>query len=492
MSWDQFRSLPEPFQREVFERLIGLIDVVERQAKEIEELKAENRALRARVTELEARLAKNSRNSHKPPSQDGPTKPKTSSLREKSGKRPGGQFGHEGSTLKHVAHPDEVIRHKAPGHCESCGHELPKRPSHVENRQVFDIPPLKIHVTEHQCEIKGCPACGHRNEAQAPVSAPVQYGTRVKALATYLHAYQLLPVERLKETMRDLFGLPISAATITAIAADAGAVVAPSCEGIKAALIDADVAHFDETGGRCAGQTMWVHSASTETLTYYDIHPYRGVRATSEIGILPLFTGHAIHDAWAPYYEYNRCRHYLCNAHHLRELKFQYEEHKEVWADRMRELLMDILDKVGEYKARGEDHLSRYLIRRFEADYDHVIRLGNRFHNRLHPIESHGERGRKKQRSGKNLLDRLDERRRQVLGFMYDFTIPFTNNLAERDLRMQKVKEKISGCFRTMAGAKVFCRLRSYISTARKQGHNAFAALYAAVAGEPLRLAPAT
>ena len=447
--------------------------------------------LLSRVEALEAQLAKNSRNSSKPPSSDGLRKPpQTRSNRTPSGKKPGGQSGHEGASLSQVENPDKVFRHTV-CHCGKCGDSLEdKKPFSIEKRQVFDLPKLDLTVTEHQAESKRC-HCGHLTQASFPenVAAPVQYGPEVHSLSVYLNTYQFVPFGRLKEFFWDLFGVKLSPATAKRALETTSNHVAATAEAIKNAVIQSALAHFDETGMRVAGALHWLHSSSTDSLTYYAVSPYRGTRAMKEIGILPLFKGKAIHDAWSPYYRFEDCLHYLCNAHHLRELKFVFEEHKEKWAGRMHELMLKIHKIVFSHKVAGKAELSAHRLKVFEAKYNQIIIAGKKLHGHRGELEQTGSRGRKRQRKGKNLLDRLDQNRNQVLGFMRDFTVPFTNNLAEQDIRMQKVKQKISGCFRTFAGAEVFAQLRTYISTARKQGHRVFDAIRLAVIGQPLALA---
>lgn len=483
ITWDQFKTLPDDLQREFFERLIGLVDVVEAQAREIGELKE-------RIRVLEDQLSKNSRNSSKPPSSDGLKRTsQTQSNRTPSGKKPGGQPGHGGASLSQVENPDKIIRHGVSSCC-NCGCSLENvKAGGVDKRQVFDLAPLHLIVTEHQGEWKRC-RCGSLTTAAFPenVAAPVQYGPEVQSLAVYLNTYQFLPFARMKEFFWDLFGVSLSPATTKRMLETTSDRTAHTAEAIKNAVIKSALAHFDETGMRVAGTLHWLHSSSTESLTYYAVSQYRGLKAMETIGILPLFKGKAVHDAWSPYYRFEDCLHYLCNAHHLRELKFVFEEHKEKWAGRMHTLLLKIHQVVFNHQANGKEELSDHRLKVFEEKYNQIITAGKKLHGRRGQLEQTGSRGRKKQRKGKNLLDRLDRNRDQVLGFMRDFTVPFTNNLAERDIRMQKVKEKISGCFRTIAGAQVFAQLRTYISTARKQGHKVLEAIRAAVIGQPLAL----
>lgn len=444
-----------------------------------------------RIDELEAQLAKNSSNSSKPPSSDGLKKPpQTKSSRKPSGKKTGGQPGHKGASLSQVENPDQIVVHPVTS-CGGCGCSLASTSvDGFEKRQVFDLPPLNLIVTEHRAEQKSC-SCGCVTTGSFPpeATAPVQYGPWVQALVVYLSTYQFIPYGRLKEFFSELFGVKMSPATMKRIMAVAAVKTASAVEKIKKSIINADLAHFDETGMRVEKSLHWLHSHSTSLLTYFAVSCFRGAKAMQEIGILPKFRGKAIHDAWSPYYGFQYCIHFLCNAHHLRELTFAFEQHKEKWAGRMHELLLEIHRTVFENKKNGGSVLSKYLLDKFETEYQAIITAGKKLHTYRGDPEQTGKRGRKKQHKGKNLLDRLDRNRDQVLGFMRDFTIPFTNNLAEGDIRMQKVKQKISGCFRTRTGANIFAHLRSYISTARKQGHPTLGAIHAALINQAPTLA---
>lgn len=445
----------------------------------------------ARIDELEAQLAKNSKNSSKPPSSDGLKKPQqTKSSRKPSGKKTGGQPGHKGASLSQVENPDQIVIHPVTS-CNGCGRSLAStKIDGLEKRQVFDLPPLNLIVTEHRAEQKSC-LCGCVTTGTFPpeATAPVQYGPWVQALVVYLSTYQFIPYGRLKEFFSELFGVKMSPATMKRIMIVAVAKTAPTVEKIKNSIINSALAHFDETGMRVEELLHWLHSHSTSRLTYFAVSCFRGAKAMQEIGILPKFRGKAIHDAWAPYYWFEDCIHFLCNAHHLRELTFAFEQHKEKWAGRMHELLLEIHRTVFECKKNGKSALSQYMLNKFEAHYQAIITAGKKLHTHRGAPEQTGKRGRKKQHKGKNLLDRLDHNCDQVLGFMRDFSIPFTNNLAEGDIRMQKVKQKISGCFRTRAGANIFAHLRSYISTARKQGYPTLGAIHAALIDRPPTLA---
>lgn len=446
-----------------------------------------NNALEARIKELEGRLEKNSRNSSKPPSSDGLTKaPRTQSLREPTDRKPGGQPGHPGQHLALADNPDEIVRYSV-SHCQRCRRSLEKVADSVERRQVFDLPPISIFVTEHQAEVKSCPHCGQENRADFPaeVSGVASYGPRLQAVALYFMHQQFVPYERCREIFRDLFSLPLSAGTLWDINRRVDARLIEVYQVIKRQISLAGVAHFDETGMGVGGKLHWLHAASTRNLTAYGLHPSRGQGGMEALGVLPDFRGYAVHDHLASYFDYTQCGHALCNAHHLRELTFIAETEKEDWATGMKTLLREIYQTVETAKQAGKERLPPSLKRQYELAYTSFLNQGLRYHRSLPPVRSIGRRGRKKQRPGKNLLDRLKGRRHETLLFMSDFAIPFTNNLAERDIRMNKVKEKISGCFRSLKGADIFCCIRSYLSTSKKQGANIFDALYSAVQGLP-------
>jgi transposase len=451
-------------------------------------------SLTARLNELEDRLAKNSRNSGKPPSSDGISKPKPKSLRRKSGKKPGGQKGHPGTTLSSVENPEHVVVH-SPEECEGCGGLLSPREagevSGYERRQVVDVPALlALEVTEHRARRKRCFGCGTTTTAPFPTeaSAAVAYGPRIKALSVYLMEYQLLPYERASELLEDLFGEPAPGAGTLYSALERCFEGLEETEGaIKEGLRRARVGHFDETGLRVEGEGMWVHVASTEELTHYAVHEKRGAEAMEEIGILPSFEGVAVHDGLSGYRRVlpeERCLgHALCNAHHLRELRFVDEEHEQEWAGRMKALLSEIEEAVREEAAAGGRRLEPERVEKFETRYQRLLEAGLKANP---PPRRTGKRGRPKQTKGKNLVDRLGKHRSEVLRFVHDFGVPFDNNQAERDLRMVKVRQKISGCLRTRRGAEMFCRIRGYISTVRKQqGENVLVALERVFMGDP-------
>jgi transposase len=468
--------------------VVALFLAVEQQVEALgEQLEKQAAALK----ELQARLDKNSSNSGKPPSSDGYRKPKrTVSLRKPGQKTTGGQPGHKGETLKPSAHPDSQELHPATT-CRHCGSALHAVDAQgYEERQVFDIPAIRIEVTAHRAEIKICPACGKETRGDFPteVTGPVQYGPGVNAWATYFQSQHFVPVDRTAQIFADLLNHSLAEGTLMKAGQDLADHIAPATAAIKDQLRAATVLHTDESGVRVQGKLHWLHVAATDHLTDYTIHAKRGKAAMDDADILPHFTGRMTHDHWPAYFRYEDCTHALCNAHHLRELRFIEEQFGQPWAATMAKLLVEIKHTV-EATAVHNPQLSAEVIKAFEERYDTVVSTG--YHaNRLQVVDPDWKqkpkkKGRPRQTPALNLLDRLRDFKPQVLAFMYDFRVPFDNNLAERDVRMVKVKQKVSGGFRTLTGAQQFARIRGYISTARKNAVSVFGALRDAFLGKP-------
>jgi len=339
----------------------------------------------------------------------------------------------------------------------------------VEKRQVFDIPPLQVKVTEYQMEIKDCCRCGKENQAESPeaITQPVQYGPNLKSLAVYMMNGHFLPYERTSQFFSEVFGHPLSQGSLYNFQKSCYGLLEDVEQRIKQDIFNSPVAHFDETGVNMAGKLHWLHSASTKELTYYAIHPKRGAQAMDAIGILKEFAGRAVHDHWQSYFNYP-CAHALCNAHILRDLTFVEEQKKEAWAGKMKKCIKAMKASVDYFKEKGKA-LNTELKTYYENRYDRITQQGLALHKNKKSKSLPIKRGRKAQSPGKNLLDRLKEYKNDILAFLHNPLVPFDNNQAERDIRMAKLKEKISGCYRSPQGAEFFCRIRGFISTVRKK-----------------------
>jgi transposase len=453
-------------------------------AQRVSQLTHEVKRLTAQVKTLQERLTKDSHNSHLPPSSDRFTR-QPRSLRKKSGKKSGGQAGHPGQSLSFSPTPDEVVVH-AVRHCQHCQADLGQVPAMIiERRQVVEVPLPRVLVREHQAEQKHCPVCQQQTRASFPaeVRAPVQYGSSIGAIAVYLVQQQLLPWARACEVMEDLLGIQLCEGTLRELIERCAEQLTEVEQQIKQALGTAQVLHQDETGLYVAASRLWMHVTSTGRLTHYQVHPCRGHDALEAIGILPGFRGMSVHDGFGSYFRYD-CQHALCNVHVLRDLIFLAEEQGWWWAAKLKRLLLDMKEATEHARAEGKHWLHPLEVVDWERQFLALLDEGDQAHPRA--TAPPGHRGRVKQSAARNLLDRLRTYQHAVLAFLEDLRVPFDNNLAERDLRMVKVQQKVSGCFRTLAGAHAFARIRGYLSTLRKQGIPLLSALQATLLGHPV------
>ncbi len=446
-----------------------------RQAEQIEQLKTE-------VAELRRQLGQNSRNSSKPPSSDSPfVKPAPKSLRRRSGRKPGGQPGHRGSTLAQVADPNERLRHE-PGPCSGCGADLTEAPEvGMERRQVFDLPPITVQVTEHQLIERRC-KCGVTTCGTAPegVTAPVQYGPRITAIILYLYVGQFLSKKRTAGALAELFGTPVSEGTVATMTKRAADGLGEVLGHITDRVAEAGVAGFDETGLRVAGKLHWVHCARTGKYTVITCHPKRGTKGIDDAGVLGRFRGVAVHDVWAPYDTYADIEHQLCCAHALRELAGVADAAPSdadwCWADQAADALVAMQKLVAEAIAAGADNVDANTLDKQVALYRSAAQIG---------ITQTAARSSKVMKKHNALARRLLNRQDDYLRFTTDWRIPPDNNGSERDIRMIKLRQKVSGCLRTLTGAQQFCAIRSYLSTAAKHGKHFFDTLVMLAEGQP-------
>lgn len=455
-------------------------------ADAVEPLKAEIAGLKAQLTEAEAEIAHlkktNSTNSHKPSSTDGLQKPAPKPLRTPSGKKSGGQPNHPGTTLHKSENPDFVVEHHPRPVCDACGNTLPEA-ALAETRQVFDIPEPKFEVTEHRAFAARC-ACGkiHCGAFPPEAAASLQYGPNAKALAVHLTQHHMLPVARTGELFGDLFGMPLSDATILKMRDEAAEKLKPTAQAIGEAVLESPVIHPDETGMRAVTKLHWLHVVATTLLTWIGAHAKRGAEAMNAAGILPRYKGVAVHDCWGSYWDYD-FDHAVCNAHIGRELVFVHEVAGQKWAKQLKSLLWAANREV---KQDG-DPLNPERLSRYHAHYDRLVAQG-KAKNPPPPIIGKKKRGRPKKGKIGSLVARLEDLKDAVWRFATVKGVPFTNNLAEQAVRMPKVKQKVSGCFRTKKGLDAFCTIRTIAATVKKQGGDVLEVLTAAFRGQPVAL----
>jgi transposase len=485
LSMEEHNALMSELAEKYNTTISALTNELSKLREESEILKKTVVILTAKVEELVAKSKKNSNNSDKPPSSDGPNKKNaTQSLREKTGRKPGGQKGHAGSTLKLKAQPDEVVVLHVNDTCD-CGGRIKISKGIVEKRQTTDIEPSKVITIEYRAEEGKCETCGkvHKSSFPEGVNATAVYGPGIKTVLTYMTNYQHLPLERAVEFVKEIYGMDISQGTIINTNKEVFNKLGEVDPLIKNELINSDVVGFDESGMRVAGSLHWLHCAATKDAVYYTIHKKRGKDGIDAAGILPNFKGTAIHDHWKVYYKYKNCSHSECNAHHLRHLVYLSDVFGQAWATEMICLLLRIKAHVDYSRLFGANELDREDIEKYENMYRAIIISGAEANCITNPygVAPPVKTKRRKKTEAERMLIRLSEYEQEALMFMYDFDVPFDNNIAEAGIRMPKLHQKISGCFRTEDGADVFARIRSFIGTVKKKGKNIMEGLRAAL-----------
>ena len=455
--------------------------------KQNEILTATIAELNQTIQELKEQLNKNSKNSSKPPSSDGLKKPAPKSLRKPSGKKAGGQNGHQGTHLAVITAPDAIVKHM-PSACEGCPHyQVCKGTACIaEKRHVIDAV-VTVNVTEHQIlELPVCMLHGDTRRGQFPsdIKATVQYGENLQALSVALNTVGAVSIKRTHEILSGVFNIPIATGTISNMVKRCAHSLSDTVNKIKDKVVGSALGHFDETATRVDKKLWWVHNASNCEYTYLDISPKRGFKGMEQCGVLTEFTGIAVHDCWASYWSYPDIQHAVCCAHLLRELTGITENHPEQkWASAFIDLLLDMKKVKEKAVENGRDSLSYYYYQKFDRKYDNLIEQARK-ENPL-PKTTEKKRGRKKKGKILALVERLANYKASVCLFIHNFMVPFDNNQAERDLRMIKVKTKVSGCFRTEEGARDYLKIMSYVGTAHKQGYNAYEAIKNALSGHP-------
>ena len=467
-------------------------EIIQQQQEQIAALTATIEELQEIIKELRRQLGENSQNSSKPPSSDGYKKPAPKSQRKKTGKKPGGQKGHAGSHMA-IPHEADEIRQHLPEKCQTCAH-LAKCLSSGrvfqcgEKRYVVEAE-VGTKVTEHQSmKAIRCP-CGEEGLAGAfpeEVKAYVQYGDSVTVLAGLLNTYGCMSIQRIHVLLGSLLGVKLSTGTIGAMVAKCAEKVGETMESIRGKVAGSPVGHFDETGIRVGGKLLWVHNSSTAELTYQSVHEKRGQEGMEDNGVLPQFTGIAVHDCWSPYWKYRESGHAVCCAHLLRDLTgIQESSPEHTWASDFLALLISMKTVKEKAFAKGKAALSYYYLRKFSKEYDRVMELADS-QCPVPPPSREKKKGPRKKGRERSLIERLTHLKASVCLFARNFLVPFDNNQAERDLRYVKTKIKVSGCFRTKSGALDFLHIMSFLSTGLKHHVSVFDALSAAFSGNPL------
>ncbi len=479
-------ELSPDFLQKLFNKIDTLNDIISEQAATINKLTATIQKQEIEIAELKEKLNKNSKNSSKPPSSDGLSKPQPKSLRKSSGKKQGAQKGHKGSSFSITQEPDDTIPH-IPDECKNCSSfgKCSKSCTVAEKRYEVDIV-IQTKVILHQVMSVECPKCGNeilKGNFPEHITATMQYGQNLQALAIALNTIGMVSINRTHEILSDLFCIPISTGTIHKMVTECAQKILPIIDVIKEKIIASPIVHFDETGTRVDNKTRWVHNASNSKYTYLTVEDKRGYEGMESSGILPEYTGIAVHDCWSSYWKYDDVTHAVCCAHLLRELTGIKENYPEqAWASKMIDLLLDMKKQKDKAVFMSKDELSYYYTHKFHKEYQSIIEEARK----LNPIPEKvpGKRGRQGKGKIRALIERLFDNEGSICLFTKNFNVPFDNNQAERDVRMVKVKTKVAGCFRTLDGAKNFMTIMSYLGTAKKQGISPMKALIKALSNE--------
>lgn len=467
--------------------LLEELKVQKQQNEKLRELIEEQSRL---IKELMDQVNRNSGNSSQPPSKDGYKKPSPKSLRESSGKSVGGQKGHKGKTLQ-IKKEDitEEVFHLHPG-CAGCPHRAECLANAKKTHTKYEVDvEINRKVIAHTAVMLECPAHNGRCMAgtmPAHLKSTIQYSNRVAAFAVTLYTRGMMSMDRAHEFLKSVLKIPVSVGTIANFVCRCHNKLKEEIRRIHQKVCHLDVCHFDETGFRLHKTLYWLHSASDEKYTYFSVQERRGGPGVKQAGVMPYFTGTAIHDGWASYFKYEQSRHALCCVHFLRELNGIEENYGDKWAPKFRDLLLTMKRERDKLLLQGASAFSEDVLQRFRQEYDDILDEGYREHPERPPQTKNGQPKRSKP---VRLLNRLRKYKANLCLFAEDFSVPFDNNQAERDIRFTKVKQKVSGCFRTKDGAIAFFDILAYLSTAHKQGFNAFEAVLLALDGTPLCLA---
>ncbi len=450
-------------------------EILTRVLLELEELKKENALLRQEIVELKSQINSNSKNSSRPPSSDGYRKTTSPALPKTNKGVQGGQKGHKGDTLRQSNNPDQIVIVK-PSDC-SCGHHFTQSECELSSkRQVFELPKPKLEVTEYQIHTAKCPKCGLTQQGETPknVTAPVQYGVQAKAFAVILNVHYKMPFKKIQQMFKDLYGYPINESTIYSASKVCYDQLEETEKVIKSKVSESDVAHADESGLRVLGTLHWLHTATTQFFTYLFVHEKRGALAlNSEKSVLDKIGGWLVHDCWSSYFKFTGMKHAICGAHILRELQGLIDSGQSPWAKEFHTFLLNL------YKTPFNQRLDKMEV--IKLRYLEICNKGEK--QEPPPYKPSGKRGKPKRTKGRNLAERLIREKDAVLAFAFNEEVPFTNNLAERDIRPVKIKMKVSNCFRTLEGAEIYARIESFISTARKNNRNIFEELTKTING---------